>query len=363
MQKVILSVINDLSTDNRVHKVATTLINNNYEVTLVGRKLPNSFDLERNYTTYRLSLLFSKGPFFYIEYNIRLFFYLLFKKVDILVANDLDTLLANYIVSVIRRKKIIYDSHEYFTEVPELKNRKIVKKIWQSLEKFIVPKLKRTYTVSESIAEILNKKYNADFKVIRNLPNYIANRKMTNIFVTDKKIIIYQGALNVDRGIELVIKAMKFIENAIFAIIGDGDITQSLKDLANTEGVAEKVLFIGKVPFEKLLDYTQSADLGISLEDDSNLNYHYSLPNKLFDYIQAGIPVIVFNLPDMKKIVTNYNVGEVLYSRNPEDLANLINRMLTDENKQNEWKLNLSKAAKELCWENQQEDLMNIFNS
>lgn len=361
MQKVILSVINDLSTDNRVHKVATTLINNNYEVTLVGRKLPNSFDLERNYSTHRFSLLFTKGPFFYIEYNIRLFVYLLFKKADILVSNDLDTLLANYMVSVIRSKKIIYDSHEYFTEVPELQNRKIVKKIWLLLEQFIVPKLKRTYTVSESIADILNQKYNADFKVIKNFPNYIENRKQLNIFESDKKIIIYQGALNVDRGIELVIKAMKFIDNAIFVIIGDGDITQHLKNLANSEGVAEKVSFIGKVPFEKLSSYTQSADLGISLEDDSNMNYHYSLPNKLFDYIQARLPVLVSNLPEMKKIVQDYNIGQVLMSREIENVASIITNMLNDAQKQNEWKQNLQKAAKELCWEKQEELLLSIY--
>jgi len=362
LQKVILSVINDLSTDNRVHKVATTLVKNNYDVTLIGRKLPNSLEINRNYSTYRFALFFNKGPFFYIEYNIRLFFFLLFKNVDILVANDLDTLLANYLVSVIRTKKIIYDSHEYFIEVPELQNRKTVKSVWKFIEKTIVPKLKRTYTVSKPIADIYNKMYKTDFKVIRNYPNYSENQSSTNIIETSKKVIIYQGALNIGRGIELVIKAMKLIDNAIFAIIGDGDITQSLKNLIIDEGVNDKVLFLGKIPFEELHNYTKSANIGISLEDDTNLNYHYSLPNKLFDYIQAGIPVLVSNLPEMKKIVQDYNIGEVLMSRKVEDCSKLINDMLTNEIQQIEWKNNLKQAAKELCWENQEKELLNIFN-
>lgn len=361
MQKVILSVINDLSTDNRVHKVATTLVNNNYIVKLVGRKLPKSINVKRNYETYRFSLLFNKGALFYIEYNIRLFFYLLFNKVDILVANDLDTLLANYLVSVIRNKKIIYDSHEYFTEVPELQNRKIVKSIWKYIEKSIVPKLKSTYTVSEPIAEIYNKQYKTNFKVIRNLPNYSEKKSTSNIFQTSKKIIIYQGALNIGRGIEMVISAMKNIDNAIFVIIGNGDITISLKKLTNSENVENKVMFIDKVPFEKLSNYTNSADIGISLEENTNLNYYFSLPNKLFDYIQAEIPILVSDLPEMKKIVQNYNIGQVLTSRKIEDCAKQINEMLTNENQQIEWKQNLRIAKKELCWENQENELISLY--
>lgn len=361
MQKVILSVINDLTTDNRAHKVATTLMKNNYDITLVGRKLHNSFDLNRKYKTYRFSLLFSKGPFFYIEYNLRLFFYLLFKKVDILVSNDLDTLLANYMVSVIRGKKIIYDSHEYFTEVPELQNRKFVKKIWTIIEKNIVPKLKHTYTVSEPIANIYNKKYGTNFRVIRNYPNYSEYQAKTNIFNTTSKVILYQGALNVERGIDLVIKSMKFIENAVFVIIGDGDITQSLQILAEAEGVNDKINFLGKIPLESLYKYTAAADIGISLEDDTNLNYHYSLPNKLFDYIQARIPVLVSNLPEMQKIVQDYNIGQILTSREVENVASVITNMLNAEEKLKTWKQNLQKLSLELCWEKQEELLLSIY--
>lgn len=361
MQKVILSVINDLSTDQRVHKVASTLIKHNYDVTLVGRKLSKSLKIDRKYKTFRMSLLFSKGPFFYVEYNLRLFFYLLFKKVDILVSNDLDTLLANYLVAIIRGKKIIYDSHEYFTEVPELKNRKFVKNIWLKIEKKIVPKLKSTYTVSEPIAKIYNEKYGTNFIVINNYPNFSELKAKTNFSNTEKKVILYQGALNIGRGIELVIKSMKYIDNAIFVIIGDGDIAKLLKQIADSEGVSDKIRFFGRIPFEKLSIYTNSADIGISLEEDTNLNYHFSLPNKLFDYIQAELPVLVSNLPEMKKIVQKYDIGLILTSRDIKDTAHVIQKMLNDSEKILEWKQNLKKASIELCWERQENLLLNIY--
>ena len=126
-KRIFISVINDLSTDQRVHKVCTSLEKEGYQVHLIGRKLNYSTPLDRTYNTKRIRLLFNKGAFFFAEYNFRLFWYLLFQKVDVYHSNDLDTLLANYLVSKIRRKHLIYDSHEYFTGVPEIQNKKFVK--------------------------------------------------------------------------------------------------------------------------------------------------------------------------------------------------------------------------------------------
>ena len=154
MKRIILSVINDLVTDQRVHRVASSLKRAGAEVTLVGRRLPESFPLEREYRTHRMVLLFRKGPLFYAEYNIRVFFHLLFSRVDILVANDLDTLPANFLVSFLRRKPLVYDTHEYFTGMPEIQNRKLVLAIWKTFERFIFPRLKHIYTVNDSIAPL-----------------------------------------------------------------------------------------------------------------------------------------------------------------------------------------------------------------
>ncbi len=129
-----------------------------FDVLLLGRKLPDSLPIEREYKTKRFHLIFKTEVWFYIEYNIRLFLFLLFKKVDVLLANDLDTLLPNFLISKLKRRPLVYDSHEMFCEGPELQGRKFVQSVWRFIEKAILPRLKHTYTVSRSIADAYNKR-------------------------------------------------------------------------------------------------------------------------------------------------------------------------------------------------------------
>ena len=255
--------------------------------------------------------------------------------------------------SKIKNKKLVYDSHEYFTEVPELQNKNLIKKIWINIEKFILPKIKYSYTVCDSIASIYNKKYGVKMQTVRNIPEQNTNENISSrtkkIIHSDKKIIIYQGALNIGRGIENMIEAMKYIKNAVFVIIGSGDIEKKLQDKTKKLGLNKKVIFVGQVPFSELHDYTVQADIGISIEKNIGLNYYYSLPNKLFDYINANIPVLVSELPETKKIVEKYQIGELINSHNPKHIAEKINSILNSPEKIYFYKKNLKKASKELC--------------
>ena len=365
MKKVFLSVTNDLVTDNRVHKICTTLSEIGFEVTLVGRKLKNSLPLERSYHTHRMKLIFIKGPLFYAEYNIRLFLYLLFQKADILVANDLDTLLANYLASVFRKRKLVYDSHEYFTGVPEIVNRPFVKASWESIEKWIFPKLEVIYTVNESIARLYKDQYGKEIKVIRNVSTKLEHKtKKTreNLGLPrDKNIIILQGAgINIDRGGEEAVQAMQYVDNAIFLIIGGGDVIDTLKEMVAELNLKDKVKLLGKLPYMEMMQYTQNADLGLTLDKDTNINYRYSLPNKVFDYIQAGIPVLASNLVEVANVVKSYKVGEIVESHEPHLIAKKMTEML-NESRKAEWKENLKAAAEELCWEKESSKLKEIY--
>lgn len=359
-KRIIVSVTNDLVSDNRVHKVCTTLQNMGFNVLLVGRKLPWSTSIERSYSTKQMKLLFKKGVCFYAEYNFRLFLFLLFSKADVFLSNDLDSLTANFLAAKLRKKELVYDSHEYFTEVPELIHRPKVQRIWEWLEQLMVPKLKQAYTVCDSIAKIYTEKYGVEFKVVRNIPE---KRK---IEVPGKnngtKIILYQGAVNIGRGLEQAIRAMHFIEGAKLIIAGDGDIKTSLEELVKKEKLDEKVEFAGRLPLEKLSELTVQADLGLSIEEDLGLNYRFALPNKLFDYIQAKVPVLVTNLPEMAAIVSKYSVGEITNSINPEELATKVQDALCNEEKRANWIKNLEVAADELTWQNEEKVLRKIYS-
>lgn len=359
MKKIIVSVTNDLCTDQRVDKVCNTLNYHNFEVFLIGRRFKNSEKLERNYQTKRFRLLFNTGFLFYAEYNFRLFFYLLFTKKDILLANDLDTLLPNYLVGKIQNKKIVFDSHELFPEIPELVNRPNVKKVWLTLEKWIVPHLKNNYTVCNSIADFYKKKYGTSFETIMNLPT--KKEVILGAFSfqkNKKKIILYQGAINIGRGLENLIETMKFLKNHILVIIGDGDIQKALCQQVSLEKQNNTIIFLGKIVPKELHKLTPLADLGISLEEDLGLNYKFALPNKIFDYIQAEIPVLVTNLPEMSKVVQHYNVGEIVKNSNPEKLAKQIEQLLKKSfNKE------LKLAKKELIWEKQEGKLITLFRN
>ena len=197
MKRIIISVTSDLCTDQRVHKTAITLQEMGFDILLVGRKLPSSLPIERSYKTKRMRLIFKTEVWFYMEYNIRLLFFLFFTKTDVLLANDLDTLLPNFLISKLKCKPNVYDSHEMFCEGPELQGRKFVQSVWRTIEKWILPKLKHTYTVSQSIADNYNKQYNANFQLIRNIPKLkMKTKEVEELQLNDKKIILYQGVMH-----------------------------------------------------------------------------------------------------------------------------------------------------------------------
>ena len=360
LKKIIVTVTNDLTSDQRVHKVCRTLHNAGYDVFLIGRKLSNSKPLNRSYRTKRISLLFNKGVLFYAEFNLRLFFVLLFYKKDVLLANDLDTLLPNYLISKLQIKKLVYDSHELFSEIPELVNKPFTKKVWRSLERLVLPNLKNTYTVSNSIADYYDKKYQTKFKVIRNLPLMIRTISKGNFSFDHKeeKIILYQGAINIGRGLELIINTMPFISNCILVIIGNGDIIKNLKSYVKNINLVKKVRFLESLTPNELQKITPLANIGISIEEDLGLNYRFSLPNKIFDYINAEVPILVSNLPEMRKIIDTHKVGEIVKDRSPQKLALQIKELLKKD-----YSEELKKAKKELIWENQEEELLAIFRN
>lgn len=366
---IYVSVINDLVTDQRVHKICETICSNfpKYQLTLIGRLKKDSKPVnQRTYKVHRMSLRFEKGFKFYAEYNLRLFLYLLVRRRGIYFSNDLDTLAPNYLVSRLKGASLIYDSHEYFTEVPELIGRERVRAIWLRIEKFIVPKLKTMFTVNDTLAEVYSDLYHIPVHAVRNLPkkegygysSTIVNvREKYGIGASDK-LIIYQGALNKDRGLEELIQACTFLPaNYHLLLVGTGDVHHSLLEKSLELGL-HQVHFTGQIPFNELAAYTEAADLGVSLEKSTNLNYRFALPNKVFDYIAAGIPILVSPLTELSAILEKHDVGKLLPSHEPKDIAHTIEEMFAEEKKVVQWKENTIAAHEEYNWENEEKKLV-----
>jgi glycosyltransferase involved in cell wall biosynthesis len=261
---------------------------------------------------------------------------------------------------------LVHDCHEYFRGVPELNGRPGTTWAWKKIEDHIFPKLHSVYAVNASIAEIYHKEYGVEIRVIRNVPvrkTGVSAKHNSELGIPEySRIILYQGAVNVDRGLEEAIRAMKYIrEKAYLVIIGTGDILDQLKSIAKEEGVSDKVIFTGPIPFEDLYEYTLMADIGLSIEKDVSLNYHFCLPNKFLDYIQARVPVLVSPLPEMKAIVEKYGIGEMIDNHDPQYLAYKFDSLLSNGKKSSLFLENLQRAATELCWENEEKELMNIY--
>lgn len=359
--RITVSVTNDIVADQRVHKVCTTLLQNGYEVKLIGRKLFNSKPVKRSYCTKRMKLWFHRSLFFYAEFNIRLFFYLLFDKTDIFLSNDTDTLPANYLASVIRRKPLVFDAHELFPEAPEIVDRKWVKKVWTAIEDLIFPRLKNAYTVCDSIAAFYNEKYRINMQVVRNIPVkttpacFPAQKAL--IDKQGKKMILYQGAVNVGRGIEWMIDAMPLLADFIFYVIGNGDKWEELKETVEKMRLTDRVIFTGQIPFEDLPAYTSQADIGINFLENKGLSYYYSLPNRIFDFIRARVPVLACDFPEIRKIIHGYNVGTLIDDFSPQSIASAIKQMSA----RGKNKFAFAIANEELCWENESKVLLRII--
>jgi glycosyltransferase involved in cell wall biosynthesis len=358
LKRILISVTNDLTTDQRVEKTCEVLSEIGYDVLLVGRKLKKSLPIQRNYETIRFRLLFNKGFLFYAEFNIRLFIFLLFTKKDLLFSNDLDTLLPNYIIGKLQNKKLVFDSHELFSEIPELVNKQQVKNVWLYLEKTIIPKLKNVITVSDSIKNHYHNLYGISPIVVRNIPKIKKiSQKNFEIDAKGKKVILYQGSVNIGRGIELMIDTMALLDEYLFIVIGDGDILEQLKEKVSNLSLHNKVKFLGERTPEELKKLTPNATIGMSLEEDLGLNYRYALPNKIFDYLHANVPVIIADLPEMRALIKRYQVGEILTERTPKTLAKTIVSMTN-----NSYEKELKTAKKELNWSKEKEKLISIFS-
>lgn len=358
-KKIITSAFSNLYTDQRIEKVCQTLHENGYTIDLIGNDWKGAEKMQRPYSFSRIHLISKSLKTAYFEFNWKLY-HELKKKADkntILHANDIDALFPNYLIAKKLNIPLVFDSHEIFSEMPAVQG-KMSQKLWRYVERTVIPKLTWMITASGSYAKWFQKTYGIHPIVVQNAP-----RKMNFDFEipdNNPKILLYQGAINPFRGIDKVIMAMHHLDNVVLKIAGDGPRKEEYENLVAQEKLQNKVQFLGKLMPEDLRKVTITADCGMSIEENGGDSYLYSLPNKVLDCIQARVPLILSNIPELQNIKNQFDVGETIPDHHPKNIATTIEKVLNKGRKN--YLEELEKASKTLCWENEEIKLLEVFN-
>lgn len=348
-------------------RICRSLAKAGHAVTLVGRAKPNSLPLgDKPYQQKRISLRFQRGKLFYLEYNWKLYRWLRTQPVDVINSIDLDTLLAGYFAKQ-KEQQLVFDAHEYFSETPELIDRPFIQGIWRKLAHWLIPKADLCYTVGPALARIFTRQYGTEFGVVRNLPRAkVGADTPRNQPSADKKtkIILYQGMLNQGRGLAAAIDAMAFLPADYHLwLVGNGDLTDVLKQRSQASGQQDRIHFKGFIEMDALPAITAQADLGLNLLDAVSPSYYYSLANKCFDYLQAGLPSIQMNFPEYRALQEQYKCFVLLPELNAKKLAVKIEATLADPIALAKLQANCQRAAKELSWEREEVKLLSLWEA
>ncbi len=359
MSSICFTVTTDLSYDQRMVRICTSLAGAGFDVTLVGRKRKVSIELVKQpFNQQRLRCIFDKGKLFYAEYNLRLFLYLLFKKTDAICAIDLDTIMPVLLVSYARNKKRIYDAHELFCEMKEIVTRPSIYKFWKWVERKTVPHFKYGYTVNQPIADEFAKMYNSQYEVIRSIAPYNGAQQHQ----PKEKFILYQGAVNEGRSFETLLPAMKLV-NATLVICGDGNFMGQARNIVKDMNLEDKVIFKGMLEPAVLRTITSKAYIGLTLFENKGLSNYYSLANRFFDYIHAGVPQICVNFPVYKEINNFREIAVLVDDVESPTIANALNNLLQNEKNWTALHENCKIAARELNWQNEEKKLIAFYKN
>lgn len=297
---------------------------------------------------------------------LNMIYYGLKKKYDIYHSNDLNTLPQGYICSRLRRAKLLYDSHEVQTSRTGYTKRAYY------IEKFFINKIDGMIMTTKTRADYVADLYKIRTPyIIHNYPFNTGDESIKNKYDVHKilnipkeePILLYQGGIQVGRGLDKIVDAVPMFKRGITVFIGDGKIKEELKAKVKEKGIEHKVRFLNKVPVNELMYYTADAYLGFQVLNNVCFNHYSALSNKLFEYIMSEIPVVACDFPEIKRIVEGEEAGICIDSHNPDEIAKAVNKMLDDEELHNKFKRNCKYIKTKYNWDNEKKNFVNIYEN
>jgi glycosyltransferase involved in cell wall biosynthesis len=249
---------------------------------------------------------------------------------ETLTCADLDTILVGYFFKLFRKYKLFFDAHELFTDVPELKGAGLKRYIWRMVGRLGVSETDSCYTVNHSLQTILEKRFRKKFEVIPNVPSATGVNKSGAREKGPFKLV-YLGVLNPGRGLPELIEAISQLEAVQCLVIGDGPERKRLEELANNAPGGGQIQFLGMIPPSEISELMIGCHLGVNLLDGTSPSYYYSLANKFFDYIHAGLPVLTMDYPEYARVNERFACCVLIKSLDTSEIMSAINGLSIDD--------------------------------
>jgi glycosyltransferase involved in cell wall biosynthesis len=367
-KKVCIAFLGNALHDSRIVNLSNSLKNDNCQVSVIAF---DWFISSKNYsdeTFLVFKLTKSKiRIFFYLKFALILIRELIKAKVGIYFAEDLYTLPFVATIAKFKKSKVMYNSRELYAFLGGLRNRPIIQSLIRNIESYFIRRVDVVLTTGEMDSQFIEKYYAIkDTVVIRNIPLFqkpkqkIDFRKMFGIG-SDKVILLYQGVLLNGRGMPQILRAVAKLLSTNLVVVGEGEQREYFKRLAEELKISDRVFFTGSIDQKELINYTAGADIGLCLIENISVSYFHALPNKLFEYIMAGIPVLVSDLPQMKKIVEKYKVGESINISIEGNITSTLERWIDDPDLLETFRKNCVLASQELNWQEEYRKTRNIL--
>lgn len=247
-----------------------------------------------------------------------------------------------------RRSTVSFDSRELYPHVGATAGKPWASLFWALIERTYIRRANAVFTVNDSIADILAEKYRiARPLVIPNIPTL--SRPVNSTYLRtwtgaadDELILLLQGHLKPGRGCQIALEAIPLLQRARLVFLGEGPLRPDLESHAREAGLEGRVHFHDLVPPESLLDVTASADIGLCLIEPLSESLRLSLPNKLFEYLRAGIPVLASDLPEIARVIRRFDVGECAAPLTPEAVATAVRGIQSDPPRMDRWRKHTS---------------------